>query len=342
VNRLGFCCKWIDHLGQVNGIGINDTAKQFNSRTTTVSWLNRQTRAVAEQRLWELMIHNINSVKLLVERVGGMDDNLRMVRVSSDLLPVYTHHDFKYFWNQTDVRDYASQHFAEIGNLARNLGVRLSQHPGQFVCFSSDRGDVVENSVEEFEYHVDMARWMGYGSQWHDHGYKINIHVSGRNGIDGFRQVMKRLSSEARNLITVENDENVYGLDDVLELANELPIVIDIHHHWVATGEYIQPNDDRVRRVIESWQGVRPTMHYSLSREDILLGHDSDLLPDRNALIQSGINKQKLRAHSDMYWNRAANRWAASFWDHFDIQLESKCKNLSAYAFAHEIQNLIG
>jgi len=329
VNRLGFCCKWIDHLGQVNGIGINDTAKQFNSRTTTVSWLNRQTRAVAEQRLWELMIHNINSVKLLVERVGGMDDNLRMVRVSSDLLPVYTHHDFKYFWNQTDVRDYASQHFAEIGNLARNLGVRLSFHPGQFCVLASDNVDIVRNSIEEFEYHVDMARWMGYGSTWHDHGFKINVHISGRGGPEGVRRALLTMSPEARNLITIENEEMSWGLDDCLSLANDVAIVLDLHHNWVREGEYIQPDSDRVRRVVDSWRGVRPSLHYSVSRSDLLVGHDPDQLPDHKLLIESGFNKQKLRAHSDTMWNRAVNRWALSFWDDFDIQVEAKGKNLA-------------
>ena len=80
LKRIGFACKWIDHEGQVDGIKPKDDAKQYNTRSTTVRWLNNQTREVAEQRLWDLMVHNIESSRKLVKRVGGLDEHLRMVR----------------------------------------------------------------------------------------------------------------------------------------------------------------------------------------------------------------------------------------------------------------------
>src|SRR3712207_7897302 len=43
-------------------------------------------------------------------------------------------------------------------------------------------------------------------------------------GVDGFRQGLRGLSEAARNLITVENDEVSYGLDDLLPLADQVPI----------------------------------------------------------------------------------------------------------------------
>jgi UV DNA damage repair endonuclease len=141
---------------------------------------------------------------------------------------------------------------------------------------------------------------------------------------------LKRLSPEARNCITIENDENAWGIDSSLELINDCALVLDIHHHWVREGEYIQPTDDRVKGVIDSWRGVRPALHYSLSREDILVGHCDQTLPDYPALLESGHKKAKLRAHSDFMWNRASNEWALSFWDQFDIEVEAKGKNLAS------------
>ena len=91
--------------------------------------------------------------------------------------------------------------------------------------------------------------------------------------------------------------------------------------------------DDNVRRVLDSWRGVRPTLHYSVSREDILVGHDTKVRPDHAQLLTEGHNKQKLRAHSDYYWNDAVNQWAASFNDQFDIMCESKAKNLASIDF---------
>jgi len=121
-----------------------------------------------------------------------------------------------------------------------------------------------------------------------------------------------------------------YGLLDCLSLADLLPIVLDIHHHWIREGEYIEPTDERVQRVLDSWRGHRPTMHYSVSREDVLVDHASDYFPDHRSLLESGHKKQKLRAHSDFYWNTAVNDWALSFLPDFDIMCESKGKNLAS------------
>jgi UV DNA damage repair endonuclease len=188
--------------------------------------------------------------------------------------------------------------------------------------------EIINRSIEEFEYHADMARFMGYGKAFQD--FKINVHISGKQGPDGIRSAYNRLSPEARSCITIENEEMSHGLDDCLTLSDLVPIVLDIHHHWIREGEYIQPGDDRVKRVIDSWRGVRPALHYSVSREDVLVDHDRLIVPDHAQLLALGHKKQKLRAHSDFYWNESVTDWALTFWDQFDIQCESKGKNLAS------------
>ncbi len=337
VKKIGFACKWIDHPDQVNGIKPKDECKKYNTGATTVSWLNRQSQHVAEEKLWDLVKGNIEATRLLVEKVGTLDENLRMVRLSSDILPVYTEPSWQFFYGLSDVRTYCERAFKQVGDVARASGVRLSFHPGQFTVLASDSPDIVNRSIEEFEYHADMARWMGYGKSFQD--FKINVHISGRQGPEGIRQAYKRLSPEARNCITIENEENAWGLDDCLELSDILPIVLDIHHHWVREGEYLAVTEERVQRVLDSWRGLRPTLHYSVSRENWLVGHSPDALPCRQSLIENGHKKQKLRAHSDFYWNRAVNEWALSFWDKFDIMCESKGKNLASFALYEQAKN---
>ena len=121
------------------------------------------------------------------------------------------------------------------------------------------------------------------------------------------------------------------GLDITLAVAGHVALVLDIHHHWVRTGEYISPQDPRVQRVVDSWRGTRPVIHYSLSREDVLQGHDINEKPDVNKILTEGTsNKSKLRAHSDAAWNRASNLWALEFWNDADIQFEAKFKNIAS------------
>ena len=339
MKRIGFACKWIDTPNQINGIKPTDDCKKYNTSSTTVAWLNRQSKEVAETKLWDLMKQNIESTRLLVEKVGTLDESLRMVRISSDLLPVYTQCDYSYFWCLSDVRAYAEKHFAQVGALARARNVRLSFHPGQFTVLASDNPDIVNRSIEEFEYHADMARWMGFGKQFQD--FKINVHISGRCGPDGIKAVIPRLSPEARNCITIENDENCWGIESSIELAKHCALVLDVHHHWVRTGDYIQPTDDRVLRIIESWRGVRPVMHYSISREEWLPGHCDNTLPDYATLLEAGHKKQKLRAHSNFFWNKAVNEWALSFTETHDIMCESKGKNIASFAL-YEQAKLLG
>ena len=338
IKKIGFACKWIDHAGQVDGIKPKDDAKKYNTGSTTVAWLNRQTKDVAEQKLWDIMEQNLASTKLLVERVGQLEKNLRMVRLSSDLLPVYTEPTWSYFWRRPDVMDRCSRGFSDIGNTARALGVRLSFHPGQFTVLASESPDIVNRSIEEFEYHADMVRWMGFGKQFQD--FKINVHISGRQGPAGIRATLKRLSPEARNCLTIENDEISWGIDSSLELVNDCALVLDIHHHWIHTGEYIDENDDRVKRIIDSWRGQRPVIHYSVSREDLLIGHSGSQRPSLIPLMESGHKKGKLRAHSDFYWNTAVNEWALSFLNQFDIMAESKGKNLASFALHKQAKEL--
>ena len=336
--KIGFACKWIDHAGQVDGIKPKDDAKQYNTGSTTVAWLNRQSKEVAEQKLWGLMVGNIEAARKLVERVGALDENLRMVRLGSDILPVYTQRDWAWFWRTSDVRAYLEREFRTVGDLARKNGVRLSFHPGQFTVLASDNPDIVDRSIEEFEYHADMARWMGYGRTFQD--FKINVHIAGRAGPAGIKAVIPRLSTEARNCITIENDEISWGIDSSLELGNDLALVLDIHHHWIHTGEYINENDDRIKRISDSWRGVRPVIHYSVSREDVLSGHSRSQRPALLPLMETGHKKGKLRAHSNFYWNTAVNEWALSFLDQFDIMAESKGKNLASFELANQAKEL--
>ncbi len=337
IKRIGWACKWIDRPDQVDGISPKDECRKYNTGTTTVAWLNRQTREVAEQKLWDLMRQNIEACRLLVERVGQLPLEQRMVRLSSDILPGFTEATWGYFWQLPDVQRYAQWHFYQVGEVARTYNVRLSFHPGQFCVLASESDEIVERSIEEFEYHATMAAWMGYGRQFQD--YKINVHISGRRGPAGIRAVLGRLTPEARNCLTIENEEITHGLTDCLQLSDVVPIVLDIHHHWIREGEYIQRGDDRIKRVIDSWRGRRPVCHYSVSREDILVEHDADTLPDHASLLAAGFKKQKLRAHSDFCWNRAVNAWALTHNEWADIMVEAKAKNLASEQLYQQLKS---
>ena len=82
--------------------------------------------------------------------------------------------------------------------------------------------------------------------------------------------------------------------------------------------------------MLESWRGVRPVIHASFCREDLLQDHAPTLRPDYQALLQEGYKPAKLRAHSDYCWNSACNEWVLEHWNWADIMTEAKMKNLAS------------
>lgn len=338
--RIGFACKFIDRPDQVNGIKPNDDCKRYNTGVTTIAWLNRQARTAAEEKLWLLMKQNIEATRLLVEKVSTLEPHLRMLRISSDILPAFTEASWSYFWQQPDVVSYAEKQFARVGELARSRDVRLSFHPGQFCCIVSDNDNIVTKSILELEYHADMARWMGYGKTFQD--FKINVHLSGRLGVDGFDPAWNRMSPELRNCLTLENDEYQQNINNLIALKDKVAIVLDIHHHFISDHEYISALDDRITHIIDSWRGVRPVIHYSQSREEYL-SKFNECVPSMDVLLGS-TKKGKLRAHSDFYSNTYINNWAYGFWENFDVMCECKSKNLGAhqlYKFWKQFENSV-
>lgn len=324
IGRIGFACK-IQKAPDVAVPGCNTS-------TTTIKWLSGQTTAKAHARLWELTKANIAALEKQIQWVGNLPHNQRMFRITSDLLPAYTYPDYWEFYQSLEMTSWLERNLGRCGDLARQLDVRLSFHPGQFCVLASDNPGVVENSLEEFEYHTDVIRYMGFGKRFQD--FKCNVHIGGKQGPEGIKRALNKLSREARNCLTIENAEFTWGLDASLELVKHCALVLDIHHHWIMTGEYIQPDDRRIEQVQESWCGVRPVIHYSVSREDCLVDHDPHTKPDMQQLKQLKFTSAKLRAHSEMYWNLACNDWALSHSSWADIMCEAKQKNLASAQLA--------
>lgn len=327
-HRIGFCCKYM-HPDRMRHKKILEAFElPLNQRMVSLSWANRQNPAVAERRIMEVAEHNIRAAELLINYVSSLPPQQHMVRIGSGVIPLATEPTWRKVFQDSVNRNHWSQMLRRVGDRARAADVRLSFHPGQFCALASDRTDVVDRSVDEFEYHVDIAQWMGYGTSWQD--FKINVHIGGRQGHQGILKVLSQLSDGARNMITIENDEMQWGLDETLKLAQHLPLVLDIHHHWVRDHEYIQASDDRVKRVLDSWRGRRPVLHYSYSRDEYLAAVGHSNLPNMNTLLAMNQKRSHLRAHSDTYPNHEANNWALSFWPWFDIQCEAKWKNIAS------------
>ena len=42
------------------------------------------------------------------------------------------------------------------------------------------------------------------------------------------------------------------------DIPNHFPVVVDIHHHWINSGNYIEADDNRWLSVKQSWRNTTP------------------------------------------------------------------------------------
>lgn len=334
MKRIGFACHYVINDGLEKKEGYESFRKPYVMKSTTRSYLQRVEVEQGIIRLHECVTNNLNSIDYLISALSQLPEPVRMLRISSDLFPLYTAPEaaaVDYYGSQTFL-ELAEKALAGIGEKARANKIRLSFHPDQWVVLGSPLDYVVDSSLEFLEYHAFVVRMMGFAKVYGD--FKCNIHLSGKLGIKAFLKNFYRLSPEARRIITVENTEFGLGtLDNCLRIRKHVPIVLDIHHHWIESkGEYIQPNDRRVQLIRNSWavSDERPVMHFSWLKENTSYHLDDSVLPDYDSL-RAKYNNMQLRQHALRFYNTAARDWALGFLDRFDIMCEAKAKNIASY-----------
>ena len=124
---------------------------------------------------------------------------------------------------------------------------------------NSPREDVVERSIQDLEYHAEVAEWVGADV--------INIHGGGAYGnktaaLAAFAGNVDRLSEGVRSRLTIENDDKTFTPSDLLSLSRftGLPVVYDVHHHRCLPDEL--SIEEATAAAIETWNR-EPLFHIS-------------------------------------------------------------------------------
>jgi len=247
--RWGLCCQFADD-------GVH-----FRQATHRYVW-----SLSARQRLEYLRdIARANAIALAHAVVRCRDLGIGAFRVNSQILPLITHPVSGYTLESLDTSGVITQSFARAGDVARELDVRLSFHPDQFVVLNSTRDDVVASSLRELDAQANLARIIGADT--------ITLHVGGMTGgkpaaLERLERNLDRLSPEARTRVALENDDRMFTVRDLQPLCarTDVPLVYDVHHHRC------NPDGLDIKTatslVIETWNGREPWMHISSSRDE--------------------------------------------------------------------------
>jgi UV DNA damage endonuclease len=273
-----------------------------------------------DSRRWQSKPH----LSVSLERLRGILEYLArveigMYRLSSSLVPYGTHPELPQFHGQLEE---CAQLLAQVGALANELGVRLSSHPGQYVVLNSASEQVREAAARDMELQARLFDAMALGPD-----AVVVLHVgSAEGGPEAgklrFLRAFEALSERARARLVIENDDRVFALGDVLEIAEQtgLRVVWDVLHHHCHDPDGV-PDREALRLALATWPAEQtPKIHYSSPKTAV---------ETRGPKPGGGLTLPQLRAHADMV-DPVAFEWfleGPARGLAFDIMLEAKAKD---------------
>lgn len=221
-----------------------------------------------DARRWQSGPHLRVSIGYLREIFAYLDKiDVRMYRMSSDIAPYATHPTMPQFHGQ--IRECADD-LRDLGKLARDLGLRLSFHPSQFVILNSPDPALNGKGIADLVAQAEMLDLMELGPE-----AVLVIHAGGTygdrpSGRARWAETYRRLPEPARRRLVLENDDLRYSAADVLAIHEEtgVPLIFDHQHHWCLNPEGLDLGD-ALRRFLRTWPpGVRPKVHFSSPRTE--------------------------------------------------------------------------
>jgi UV DNA damage endonuclease len=247
VIRWGLCCQFLD--------------APIKFRSATHRYVSTLTPKVRREYLGAIARDNAGALVAAVHHCRAL--GIGAFRINSQVLPLGTHPVSGYSLDRIDRTGAARRTFLEAAGLAKQLDVRLSFHPDQFVVLNSERETVVESSLHEVEFQAELAELIGADV--------IVLHGGGAAGgkaaaLARLARGVDRLSGRARARLALENDDRMFAPADLLPLCERLgiPFVYDVHHHR-CNGDGLSERAVTTRAVA-SWGGRQPHFHISSPR----------------------------------------------------------------------------
>jgi UV DNA damage endonuclease len=257
---------------------------------------------------------------------GYLDDHdIRFYRMATGLAPYASHPELTRFRDQP--QRYAER-LAHVGARARELGLRLTTHPGQYTVLNSEDERIQRLAVDELEVQAELMDGMGLGPEC-----VVILHVGGvAGGVDAalgrFERGFAMLSDAARARLVIENDDRTFALCDVLRLSERIgrPVVWDILHHHCNDPERI-PDREALEKALATWpEGVLPKIHYSTPKTAV-----EERKRKVGRRVERSLVLPQLRAHADVIDPIGFEQFLTETADglDFDVMLEAKAKDLA-------------
>src|SRR5690606_32435504 len=282
-----------------------------------------------DTRRWQSNPDVAVSIERLHRILEYLDDvGIRMYRLSSDFVPYGTHPEMPRFHGQIERNTSALE---ALGRRARELGIRLSLHPSQFVVLNAEDDAVAAKAAADLTLQAELLDALGQGPE-----AVVVLHVGGLYGdrvaaLARFAERFHALPEPARRRLVIENDEACFTVEDCLWIhaRTDAPAVFDHQHHRLNPGTL--ETVDAARRALDTWPpGVTPKIHFSSPRLDArVVGRGK----------QQRIEPPLLRQHADYVDPFTFADFLSELGDRrFDVMIEAKAKDLAVLKLRRDLE----
>jgi UV DNA damage endonuclease len=289
----------------------------------------------SDNRRWQSGPHLRHSLELL-DRVWDHLDRIgvRMYRMSSSVIPYGTHPDLPEFDYRRQLEACADE-LASLGARATALGLRLSVHPGQYTVINGPDAGLRDRSLAELEAGAALLDALGCGPE-----ATVVVHVGGLYGeraaaLDRWASAWDCLSERARARVGLENDERLFGVEDVLELHRRTGVRIVYDHHHARIRAEDRPTSALLAEACATWpRGVRPKVHLSSPRTAVTV--EKRLVPGTRR-SRDVVVPPPLGPHADLVapWDLLDLLSIAP--GPIDIMLEAKAKDVALQTLRRQL-----
>lgn len=260
---------------------------------------------------------------------------IRMYRISSNIVPYATHPDLPQFHGQIDE---CRAELALLGEKAHRLDLRLSMHPAQYIVLNSPDDAVAVAAVRDFVSHAAFLDAMGVSLNG-----KIVTHTGGVYGDRGaamerFVRRYEGLPEAVRRRLVLENDEVSWPVTETLRIheTTGIPLVFDNLHHAVLNPEGLEAQI-ALRECLATWKkGETPKIHFSSQRqaEREVIRRNPSTGERRLATAAARVGQ-----HDDWIDPDEFVRFVSAAGSlRFDVMLEAKQKDLALLRLREDLQ----
>ena len=264
--QLGLCC--------INTILRSQKPPIFSSRKMIIKSIEEHGIDILKDKI----IQNLKDVVTMME--WNEENGIRVMRLSSELFPHKSNpkvQDYTY--------DFAMELLVKIGEKARELGHRLTFHPGQYNVVGSPNEKSFQQTIVDLKYHADVLDYIDAGID-----SVMVVHGGGVYGdkeatIERWCRQFKLLPENVQRRLVLENCEKCFSIEDCLRVSKEvgIPVVFDTHHYQcyclLHSEEIFKPAEDYIPDILETWsaRGIKPKFHVSEQGAG-RTGHHSDFI----------------------------------------------------------------